>query len=294
MSSVRASSAGPVATVDKKINRGEYVNWALIGTVALLTLVSSASVLPPVLSDRISTFWLFSKSEMMIIVGLSLTLILLAGLAHQQRYLSALRRQFEESQRAEKERAEKHTSRLYALMNVGRVMVAQNDLQSVFDSIVKLCIDVFNCDMASLMLHEADNATLVVRAVHGKNIPDGILGARQPIGSGVSGIVANKREPILLRPGVENPDLRGLELKKKDLSSAMVVPIILRDELVGVINVSARGERVSFDDDDVRALQAFAENVGAAIRHTEQAEWMRATIHKLQEGRGHAAPVRQG
>jgi hypothetical protein len=26
----------------------------------------------------------------------------------------------------------------------------------------------------------------------------------------------------------------------------------------------------------------FAENVGAAIRHTEQTEWMRATIRKLQ------------
>jgi GAF domain-containing protein len=62
----------------------------------------------------------------------------------------------------------------------------------------------------------------------------------------------------------------------------MVVPVILRDELVGVINVSSRSRGVEFDQDDIRALQAFAENVGAAIRHTEQADWMRATIRKLQ------------
>jgi GAF domain-containing protein len=74
----------------------------------------------------------------------------------------------------------------------------------------------------------------------------------------------------------------GLEYRKHDLSGAMVVPVILRDELVGVINVSSRSQSVEFDADDMRALQAFAENVGAAIRHAEQADWMRATIRKLQ------------
>jgi GAF domain-containing protein len=71
------------------------------------------------------------------------------------------------------------------------------------------------------------------------------------------------------------------------MNAAMVVPVILRDELVGVINVSSRNGQVEFDHDDVRALQAFAENVGAAIRHAEQAEWMRATIRKLQGQKEH-------
>jgi GAF domain-containing protein len=163
---------------------------------------------------------------------------------------------------------------------MGRVMVEQSDLQTVFDSITKLCCDGFSCDQASLMLFDAEAGVLEVCAVSGKNVPEGVLGARQPIGNGISGWVAQKREPLLLTPS--QPPIPGLELRKKDLTAAMVVPVILRDELVGVINVSARGQRVDFDQDDVRALQAFAENVGAAIRHAEQAEWMRATIRKLQ------------
>jgi hypothetical protein len=51
--------------------------------------------------------------------------------------------------------------------------------------------------------------------------------------------------------------------------------------------VSTRSAQIEFNLDDVRALQAFAENVGAAIRHAEQAEWMRATIRRLQEQREH-------
>jgi GAF domain-containing protein len=163
---------------------------------------------------------------------------------------------------------------------MGRVMVTQSDLQTVFDSITKLCCDAFGCDQASLMVFDAQADVLEVRAVSGKNVPEGMLGTRQPIGKGIAGWVAQKREPLLLTPSMA--PISGLEFRKKDLAAAMVVPVILRDELVGVINVSARPPHVEFDHDDVRALQAFAENVGAAIRHAEQAEWMRATIRKLQ------------
>lgn len=272
---------GVKPNVDVRINRSAYINWSMIATVILLTAISLASVLAPVFSERSSGgVWTFSKPQITLIICLSLTLILLAGLAHQQRYLGMLRAQFELNQKAEKERAERHTARLYALLNVGRVIAASSDLQHVFDSIAKLCCDAFNCDQASLMLFDADSNSLEVRAASGKNVPADMLGTRQPIGTGIAGWVAQKREPLLLTPGM--PPVPGLELRKKEMSAAMIMPVILRDELVGVLNVSSRSQTVKFDADDMRALQAFAENVGAAIRHAEQADWMRATIRKLQ------------
>jgi transcriptional regulator with GAF, ATPase, and Fis domain len=283
------SGAASIGGVQVSIKRGSYMNWSLIAIVVMLTLMSVVSVLPPVLSSHLSEIWLFSKPQMLVIVGLSLTLLLLAGLAHQMRYLRALREQFAAVQKNERERSERHTARLYALLNMGRVMVTQSDLQTVFDSITKLCCDAFGCDQASLMVFDAEADALEVRAASGKNVPEGMLGARQPIGKGISGWVAQKREPLLLAPS--QPNIPGLELRKKDLLAAMVVPIILRDELVGVINASSRNAAVEFDHDDVRALQAFAENVGAAIRHAEQAEWMRATIRKLQGQKDHHSGV---
>ena len=280
-------------TVEVRISRSSYVNWSLIVIVVLLLGVSLLSVLPPVLNSNLSSFWIFSRPQMLVIAGLTLTLLLLAGLAHQMRYLHALRTQFEIARNTERERAERHTARLYALLNVGRVMVAQSDLQTVFDSITKLCCDAFGCDQASLMLFDRDADVLEVRAVSGKHVPEGVLGTRQPVGKGIAGWVAQKREPLLITPSMT--PLAGLDLRKKDLSAAMVVPVILRDELVGVINVSSRAQNFEFDADDMRALQAFAENIGAAIRHTEQADWMRATIRRLQDqkersGGAHATP----
>lgn len=283
------ASAASIGAVQVSINRGSYMNWSLIAIVVMLTVVSLVSVLPPVLSSHLSEIWLFSKPQMLVIVGLSLTLLLLAGLAHQMRYLRALRTQFENAQKKEREHAERHTGRLYALLNMGRVMATQSDLQTVFDSITKLCIDAFGCDQSSLMIFDKEADVLEVRAASGKNVPEGMLGTRQPIGKGIAGWVAQKREPLLLSPSTA--PIAGLELRKKEMNAAMVVPVILRDELVGVINVSSRHGQVEFDHDDVRALQAFAENVGAAIRHAEQAEWMRATIRKLQGQRDHQSGV---
>ncbi len=265
--------------VQARIHQSAYTNWLLIATVVLLTLVSLASVIPPMISDRMAQAWLFSKPQMLVITGLTLTLILLAGLAHQRRYLSVLRRQFEAIQRAEHERVQRQAARTYALLNVSKVLVEQNDLQTVFDSITKICVDAFSADKASLMLFDRESVALVVRAASGKSIPEGMIGTQQPLGKGVSGYVAHRREPLILRAGQPFP---GLELKNREVFAAMIVPIILREELVGVINVSTRSPEINFDDDDLRALQVFAENVGAAIRHTEQTEWMRATIRKLQ------------
>lgn len=267
--------------VEARIHQSAYTNWFLIGTVVLLTLVSLVSVLPPVFSDRFAQIWLFSKPQMLVIAGLTLTLILLVGLAHQRRYLAVLRRQFEAIQRTERERMQRQAARTYALLNMSRVMVEQNDLQTVFDSITKICVDAFACDRASLMLFDRESTSLVVRAVSGKNVPEGILGTRQPLGKGVAGFVAQRREPLILRAD-QKTSIPGLELKNRELITAMIVPVILREELVGVVNVSTRSPEINFEDDDLRALQVFAENVGAAIRHTEQAEWMRATIRKLQ------------
>lgn len=285
ISSAISSKTQPVDARQKqvaaRIHQSAYTNWFLIATVVLLTLVSLVSVLPPLFSDQIATFWLFSKPQMLVIAGFTLTLILLVGLAHQRRYLIVLRRQFEAVQKSERERAQRHAARTYALLNVSRVMVEQSDLQTVFDSITKICMDAFACDQASLMLFDRDSTSLVVRAVSGKLIPEGILGTRQALGRGVAGFVAQRREPLILRAD-QRTNVPGLELKNRELTASMIMPVILRDELVGVINVSTRSPEVNFEDEDLRALQVFAENVGVAIRHTEQAEWMRATIRKLQ------------
>jgi putative methionine-R-sulfoxide reductase with GAF domain len=134
-----------------------------------------------------------------------------------------------------------------------------------------------------LMRFDTDTEELVVRSVSGVSVPSTMIGSRVKIGEGIAGWAASKRQALIIGRGFDPSQYPELVLKNASLSSAMVVPIILRDELVGVLNVSTRSRKVNYDKDDLKALEVFAENVGSCIRHAEQAAWMRQTVQKLQQ-----------
>jgi Nif-specific regulatory protein len=171
---------------------------------------------------------------------------------------------------------------MYGLLNVSRIMGVHNRPEAVFDCIARSCMEAFPCERASLMLYDDRTRKLVVRAASGGDTTK-VLGAEQAIGEGVAGWAAQQKRALILgreRELKENPELK---LTSSSLVAAMVVPIILRDELVGVINVSSSASDVEYHDDDLQALQVFAENAGACIRHAEQAEWMRQTMENLRK-----------
>jgi GAF domain-containing protein len=73
----------------------------------------------------------------------------------------------------------------------------------------------------------------------------------------------------------------GFRPKGEQITAAMVVPIEARGELIGVLNASSRTENHEYTEEDLQALQVFAEHAGIACRHAEQADWMRQTIRRL-------------
>ncbi len=107
------------------------------------------------------------------------------------------------------------------------------------------------------------------------------LGSREAVGGGIAGSVAEAGEPRILGTA-DMSDLPKSKNEGAPLSEAMVVPILVRGELVGVLNVGTTAHNVHYDDEDLKALQVFAENAGSCIRHAEQADWMRQTIQALQ------------
>ncbi len=270
-------------SVKTGLDRQTSLNWSLV-VIAFVTIALGAfTVVYPAVSAPLRSVQPWIRPQTILIVVLCLALLTLTGLAHQRRYLALLRRQFAQAQMEEGARARKHTQRLFALLNVSRVLGSSSDLQRVFDSVAEICVDAFSCHQASLMVYESDSQELVVRAVAGESVPSNVMGARVKLGEGIAGWAAKKNQSLLIGADFDPAKYPELELKNAALNSAMVVPIVLRDELVGVLNVSTRSRKTDYDGDDLRALQVFAENVGTCIRHTEQASWMRQTIRNLQE-----------
>lgn len=270
-------------TVKTGLDRQTSLNWSLV-VIAFVTITLGAfTVVYPMVGEPFDAVQPWLRPQTSLIVVLCLALLTLTGLAHQRRYLTLLRKQFEQQQQEESARARKNTQRLFALLNVSRVLGSSSDLQRVFDSVAEICVDAFSCHQASLMVYDSDSQELVVRAVAGNAVPSSMMGVRLKLGEGIAGWAAKKGQSLLIGSDFDPSKYPELELKNATLTSAMVVPIVLRDELVGVLNVSTRSRKTDYDADDLRSLQVFAENVGTCIRHTEQASWMRQTIRNLQE-----------
>jgi transcriptional regulator with GAF, ATPase, and Fis domain len=269
--------------VSRGLKRQKYLNWSLLVIAFLIIALGLLSVAPQLFGENLASSQPWPRPQNVLIIVLCLALLVLTGLAHQRRYIAILKAQFEQAQLDESARAKKHTQRLFALLNVSKVLGSWSDLQKVFDSIVEICVEAFGCHQASLMIFQNETQDLIVRAAAGESVPSTMMGVRVRLGEGIAGWAAKKGQALLIGSDFDPVKYPELELKNVSLTSAMVVPIMLREELVGVLNVSTRSRKTTYDNDDLRLLQVFAETVGSCIRHTEQASWMRHTIRNLQE-----------
>jgi transcriptional regulator with GAF, ATPase, and Fis domain len=256
-------------------------NWILLATCYVVTTSGLAVIVTTLLPGRMASPWPWVRTDYVLVAACVLLVVtLVTHLSIEQRHTQQM------SVELQKMKDEIHNTsqkRLCALLRVSRIMGLHSDLQNVFESIVAACLEGFACDQASLMLSDAARKRLVVCAARGHEDVSKVLGSEKEVGEGIAGWVAkNKTSLILGRAGepTEHPDL---PLLSEALSAAIVVPILLREELVGVINVGSRSPGIEYNVDDLQALTVFAENAGACIRHAEQAEWMRNTIEKLRE-----------
>lgn len=167
-------------------------------------------------------------------------------------------------------RKDRTTDRLMAILKVTRTLGSESDPQKVFDTITSTCRGTYECDQVSLMVLDEPSRQLEVRSVSGHLHPEEVLGTRMEVGTGVAGWVAEQREAMVLGAKVDHASFPGFQSKSYSISSAMIVPVVLRDTVFGVLSVTSRTRNMDYDHEDLRSLQVFAEYVGICIRFAEE------------------------
>jgi hypothetical protein len=180
------------------------------------------------------------------------------------------------------ERLQQHHGRLIALLDVSRMMGLETPQQDVFDCITRSCLESFEAHQSTLFLLDPITQELEVRSAAGHANVDAVRATRLGLGQGVAGRVAATRTGVVLGPEGPDPAEYGtIQGKTRLVSAAMVAPIVVRDELMGVLCVASRRFEARYEDGDFAAFQVFAQNVGTCIRHNQQTEWMRQALISL-------------
>jgi transcriptional regulator with GAF, ATPase, and Fis domain len=264
------------------LERRTRSNWYMLVGISLVSTLGMAATLFFILRRRFETPWPWVNTDLVLIGALTVAIsAYVIYLTTQMKTISVLLGKLQAMERERTERARQQHERLMALLNISRIMGTETNTQAVFDAITQTCRDTFECDRVSLMLVDSSTQELVVQSATGNPDISRALGTREPLGKGIAGLVAQQGEPRILAPE-DMEDLPATKTEGKRLCEAMVVPIFVRGELVGVLNVGSTLPEVHFGEDDLQSLQVFAENAGSCIRHAEQADWMRQTIQALQ------------
>ena len=265
------TASGPqlVRALDRRIRR----NWLILCWLAVVITVGLALSLA-------FAMWPWSGAELHPVLGLAILVACVAiYLTGQQRHLARNRRQVNHIHKVS---TEQRYQRLFDLLNVSHLLDPKAQPQDVFDRIPKLCLELFDCEKSSLMLHDEKNAAyLRVQSAAGY-CDRKIVGARQRIGEGIAGWVAESRRPVLLSDREDKRQYPGLSFTARSVAAAIVVPIIVGDDFLGVLNISTASDEAYYDEEDLRAVQAFAANVGACIANATTARTMRQTIEEQQ------------
>ena len=142
------------------------------------------------------------------------------------------------------------------LREVFEVSQGEHDSAVLSRALVQRFCEAFDVDRCSLM--RVDDQCLEIAAHRGMD-PSVAGTVRLPLGQGVAGWVAHHRKPVLVRKGGDATPVRPTGVDHYNSDSFVSVPLVHRDRLLGVLNLSNKRGGKPFDETDLdRAMMASA------------------------------------
>jgi uroporphyrinogen-III synthase len=154
-------------------------------------------------------------------------------------------------------------SAIQIMHDIGRRMATSDPLHAVLNQLVNLIETLLSCDSCFIYVLEANQ--LVLRASKNPH-PDVVDRLGLKLGQGITGWVAERREPVAINSGaLRDPRFEAFKDLPEDTFEAFLsVPILARGGLVGVINVQHRQSH-HYTPWEVQTIATVGFLVGAEI-----------------------------
>lgn len=180
------------------------------------------------------------------------------------------------------QRLQRTEQQLVVLQHVSRLMTRKMSLPEVLQAIVDLVIEATGGDACLIYLIDSDE--LVLCASNTPH-PSQIGKVRLKMGEGITGWVARERRMVAIsREASKDSRFRFFhDLPEDTFEAFLSVPVISRDEVVGVINVQHRQPHAHAGA-EMEMLRTVGEQVGCVIvlaRLGKEAEYKSSHVEFL-------------
>jgi len=187
------------------------------------------------------------------------------------------------------------------ILEISKALMSEMNLERLAQLTLETAQHALGADRVSLMLLNEERQELSISAARGLS-DEVVATTRVKVGQGLAGLAAQMRKPLLLPDQVENdpviqaqsPDgstsspqrlVEGL-LTQRDTGSAICVPLMLKDRVLGVLNASRPLGGAPFRQDDVDLLSILCGQIAVAIENArlfEQAQWEITRRKRMEE-----------
>ena len=193
----------------------------------------------------------------------------LAALDHQ---LTAAVGQLESAHVELHRRSESLRQRTRTLYLLDRVLTLAAALESpprLAEGLLALVGDDMQALRCSLFLTvPGDPATLYLASARGL-MPHITEGSRITVGQGVAGKVAQSREPLLVVDASDSAALTLLGDEYLTTGSFISFPLVIHDQLIGVVNLTNRAQRGLFVEEDVERVRLLGLVISLIAREAD-------------------------
>lgn len=167
-----------------------------------------------------------------------------------------------------------HARQLDAARSLSQEVVTELDLQVLLSLIVRRITELVEGGNGTIWLWDEASNSLTLQTPITHEDP----GKRLPIGHGAVGVVAERREGLIINDYRKWPHARQDIVARTRVTAVVAEPLLYRDRLIGVLSIDNEQTGRLFGPEDQKVLRLFAPQAAIAI----------------ENARLHEEPVRRG
>jgi diguanylate cyclase (GGDEF)-like protein/PAS domain S-box-containing protein len=161
-----------------------------------------------------------------------------------------------------------YTRQIETLFNIGATVNRTLNVGELLDVVLDKVLGVMEAEAGGVFLVDRESAELILRAYKGASAEFATKVEGVRLGEGFTRRAALSKKPLIVEDIAADPRLGRMGALEEGLRSLVAVPIVAKDELLGVIGVASRELR-RFLDRDVRLMGAIANQIGMAIENAQ-------------------------
>jgi diguanylate cyclase (GGDEF)-like protein/PAS domain S-box-containing protein len=203
------------------------------------------------------------------------------------------RRRAEEEQHRNREAAERLAEEMAVIAEIGRLIGSTLDIDEVYERFVAEARKLISLDNLSVHLCNCRESTLSIAYVFGPAISGRRQGDHRALERTVSEAVVRGRASLLIQPEGTPESIDQIVRRfpgltpifQEGLRSIMCIPLVYRDEMIGVLHFRSMKPN-AYTERDLRLAERIGEQIAGAIANAQLFANLKKTENSLRENEG--------